>query len=79
VSGYFAPRNVQTSGLSAHGELKMTYQSERKQFLTALDELPPTRLRGKILKTDRTPKWELDLDAALDAEDRAEMARSRGE
>jgi hypothetical protein len=57
----------------------MTYQSERKQFLAALDNLPPTRLRGKILTADRTPDWELDLDAELDAEDRAEMAQARRE
>jgi hypothetical protein len=57
----------------------MTYQSERKQFLAALDNLPPTRLGGKILKADRTPDWELELDAALDAEDRAEMAQARRE
>jgi hypothetical protein len=55
----------------------MTYQSERKQFLADLDNLPPGRLRGKPLTAEKTPRWELDLDAALDAEDRAELVRAR--
>jgi hypothetical protein len=65
----------------------MTYQSERKKFLTPppapstpwYDSLPPGRLQGKPLQAPKTPKWELDLDAALDAEDRAEMALARSQ
>jgi hypothetical protein len=67
----------------------MTYQSERKQFLAPsiappveqewYNSLPPGRLAGKPLTAEKTPRWELDLDAALDAEDRDEMARARTE
>jgi len=64
----------------------MTYQSERKQFLAPspvpatapwYDSLPPGRLGGKPLTAEKTSRWELDLDAALFAEDRAEILTRR--